>query len=363
MSSPRSLQLLELLLSGHQLSVAELDDLIIHQVEEDLYVEYKHGNELQNSEANDTIRKYLSAFANSAGGILIIGVNAPQRIPIEITGCNGHSKGKLDDWAARCLTPIASHFAPLPRFQVISHSKGEILVCVVQRSLGLVPITESGGIVYYFRLHDQTLKAPDYFMADVLLGRRQQPIFEIEEFKALNFHRILDNDIGSMDLSFEIRFRVENASVVWADDSKWGVICWTQNTDKSFGLESGRPGQHLLSYLEVKDESFVHPKPRWLVHYRGPAPISKPFDVGNQLVSFVVPLRVQNNWFSYTWKAALYFIARNSLPIWYQIEFAIGTNTVQLVDEQKQLISPHDTFCIRRITMERPVVAWEENKT
>ena len=108
MSSPRSLQLLELLLSGHQLSVAELDDLIIHQVEEDLYVEYKHGNELQNSEANDTIRKYLSAFANSAGGILIIGVNAPQRIPIEITGCNGHSKGKLDDWAARCLTPIAS---------------------------------------------------------------------------------------------------------------------------------------------------------------------------------------------------------------------------------------------------------------
>ena len=354
-----SFQLLELLLTGHQLSAVELDDLINNPVKEDLYIDYKHGDILRGINLNETIREYTSAFANSAGGILIIGVNESEGIPTEVTGCNGHSKGKLDDWAARCLTPIASYFAPSPRFQVINHSKGEVLICVVQRSLVFVPITESGSIVYYLRLHDQTLKAPDYLMADLLLGRRQQPIFEIEEFKALNFGKVIDNDNVSMDLSFEIRFCVENASIVWADDSRWGIICWTHNTDKGFERESGKPSQHLLSYLEIKDETFAHPKPRGLVHYRGSAPISKPFDVGNKLVSFVVPLRVHDEWFSYTWKAALYFIARNSLPIWYQIEFSIDINTVKLVDEKKQLISPQETFCIRRLTTERPVVAWE----
>jgi hypothetical protein len=200
-------------------------------------------------------------------------------------------------------------------------------------------------------------------MADILLGHRQQPIFEIEEIKAMNFQRIDDNT-GCMDLSFEIRFRVGNANVVWADDSQWGVICWAYSTDRALGLESGTPSQHLLSYLEVRNETFTHPKSRRLMHHRGPSSISKPFDIGHKVVSFIVPLRVQNSWHSYIWKAALYFISRNSLPVWYQLEFVVNTNTVQaiLVDQQNQLISPHDIFHVRRLSIERPVVAWEEIK-
>ncbi|MFZ5822692.1 MAG: ATP-binding protein [Chloroflexota bacterium] len=357
-----SLQLLEELLTGRQLSVIELDELVNSKVKEDLYIDYKHGELLKEKDVSKTVREYMSAFANSAGGILIIGVNESGGIPNEVTGCNGHGKGNLDEWASRCLTPIAYHFAPQPRFQVIKHSKGEVLVCVVQRSLNLVPLTENGGIVYYFRLHDQTLRAPDYLMADILLGRRQQPIFEIEEIKALNFRRIVDN-AGCMDLSFEIGFRVGNANVVWADDSKWGVVFWSHNKTSNFGVESGRPGQYLLSYLEVNSETFTHPNPKHLLHNRGPAPISKPFDVGGVVISFVVPLRVQNSWFSYVWKAALYFVSRNSLPVWYQLEFVVNANTVQLlVDEQKELVSPHDFFCVRKLSTERPVIAWEEIK-
>jgi hypothetical protein len=354
------MQLLEELLTGRQLSVTELDELVKSKVKEDLYIDYKHGDLLFEKDASKTVREYMSAFANSAGGILIIGVNESGGIPTEVTGCNGHSKGVLDEWASRCLTPIAYHFAPQPRFQVIKHSKGDVLVCVVQRSLNLVPITEDGGIVYYFRLHDQTLRAPDYLLADLLLGRRQQPMFEIEEVKALNFRRTDDNT-GCMDLSFEIGFRVGNANIVWADESKWGVICWSHKTSH-FGVESGRPSQHLLSYLEVNDETFVHPKPKYLMHYRGLAPISRPFDVGGIVISFDVPLRVQNSWFSYIWKAALYFVSRNSLPVWYQLELVVSTNTMQLVlvDGQKELVSPHDFFGVRKLSAERPVVAWEE---
>lgn len=359
----QSLQLLEQLLTGHELSIDELDDLIKNRVKEDLYIDYKNGDLLTGKKGNETIREYISGFANSSGGILIIGVNETETIPTEVTGCNGHSKGKLDEWASRCLTPIASFFAPAPLFQVINHSKGEVLVCVVQRSLSLVPITENGNIVYYFRLHDQTLKAPDYFMADLLLGRRQQPIFEIEEFTALNFERILGTEILSMDLSFDVRFRAENASLVWANDSRWGIICWEHTVTSRSGVETGKPSSHLLSYLEVKDETFNHPSVKKLVHSRGPISIAKPFDVGAIVVNFRLPLRFESTWFSYTWKAALYFIAQNTLPVWYQIDFSINIDTIKLVEEKRPLISPHDTFRIRRLISERPVVAWEEIKT
>jgi predicted HTH transcriptional regulator len=92
----QSIQLLEELLTGHQLSAIELDELVENKVKEDLYLDYKHGDLLE-KDASKTIREYVSAFANSAGGILIIGVNESGSIPTEVTGCNGHGKGNLDE--------------------------------------------------------------------------------------------------------------------------------------------------------------------------------------------------------------------------------------------------------------------------
>jgi hypothetical protein len=151
--------------------------------------------------------------------------------------------------------------------------------------------------------------------------------------------------------------------LVWADDSRWGIICWEHTVTSRAGVEAGKPSPHLLSYLEVKDETFSHPTAKKLVHSRGPISIAKPFDIGSAVVNFRLPLRFESTWFSYTWKAALYFVARNTLPVWYQIEFSIGIDTVKLVEEQKALISPHNTFCIKKLTTDRPVVAWEEIKT
>ena len=357
-----SLQLLESLLSGHSLCPDELDDLIKNKVEEDLYVDYKHGDELKKTDKNinDEIREDVSAFANSAGGVLIIGIDAPQRKPIQITGCKNHNKGNLDDWAARCLTPIANYLVPPPRFQVVNHIMGEVLVITVPRSLRLVPITKSGGILYYLRLHDQTLKAPDYLMADLLLGRRQQPIFEISEYVAINFDEILDENNSLRDLKFEIRLRVENVSLVWVDDCEWGIVYLTHFTNYNIiGEKIGKPSQHLLTYLAVYDEFFPDTRLRQFVHRRGSLPIVKPYDDGVIITSYQVPLQHGNDWISYTWKAALYFVARNSLPAWYQIELAINADTFQLFEKKKPLPPTLDVFSIKRLSVERPIVAWE----
>jgi len=171
-------ELLEAIMAGQQITTDELDDLLRNRVSEDLFLDYKHGNELlDKKKGSSTIRQYLSAFANSAGGVLIIGVDEHNW---DITNCVAPGGGDLAIWAASCLTPIAPYFSPPPRFQVVKHPKGDVLIAATERSLGLVPCIEAGEFVYYLRFHDQTLsnktlRAPEYLIADLVLGRRQQP--------------------------------------------------------------------------------------------------------------------------------------------------------------------------------------------
>jgi hypothetical protein len=315
---------------------------------------------VRNKDAPDTVREYMSGFANSAGGILIIGINAPDGIPVEVTACVGHKKGDLADWAARCLTPIASFFSPQPRFHVVDHPKGDILVGVVQRSLMLVPRREAESIVYHFRLHDQTLKAPDYLMADILLGRRQQPILQIYNHRIWNFRRSLDNSIGSMYLDFDLRLEFENSSIIWADECRWGMISWSKDTTLSIN-RSEDPGRHLLSFIEVLDT------PNWsgrmspkLTHTRGVFNAEEPFETSLRDTAISIPLRVHNDWFSYIWQVALYITAKNSMPIWYQLNINVNIDIVKLVEEKANLNGNNKYSELIRLTTERPVVAWRD---
>lgn len=91
----RTLELLESLISGHQLSPEELDGLVADQVPEDLFLDYKHGRLLANHKAARTMREYLSAFANSEGGVLFVGVDNQNW---EITGCSAPGGGDLAGW-------------------------------------------------------------------------------------------------------------------------------------------------------------------------------------------------------------------------------------------------------------------------
>src|SRR4051794_24625854 len=75
MAIQRTLDLLQSLMSGHTMTVSELDSLVNDAVPEDLFLDYKHGNELNKKEPSLTIRQYMSGFANSEGGILIVGVD------------------------------------------------------------------------------------------------------------------------------------------------------------------------------------------------------------------------------------------------------------------------------------------------
>jgi hypothetical protein len=364
MPLPQSQSVLEQLLTGHHMSADELDQLVVDRAKEDLYLEYKNGLELQKPNAADTIREYMSGFANSAGGVLIIGMNAPDGVPIEVTGCPGHKKGDLADWAARCITEMASFFSPLPRFHVVAHPKGEVLIGVTQRSLSLVPRRLGEGMVYHFRMHDQTLKAPDYLMGDLLLGRRQQPILQVSGHTLANLRRELSGassssrSSGAMDISIELRIHFENMSIVWAEECRWGIIARLQHVGVTGTRTSvSTPGRHLLSFVDVIDiPPSSDPRPAGLYHFRGVLPIDEPFATTSQGISFFVPIRFHQEWFTYTWKAALYVTAKNSLPLWHQINIVVNDDMLKVIDKapSKPLRSE-----IIRLTTARPVVTWE----
>jgi hypothetical protein len=353
---PQSLSLLEQLLTGHHMSADELDQLVAGQAKEDLYLEYKNGLELQKPNAADTIREYMSGFANSAGGVLIVGVKASTGLPTEITGCQGHKRGDLAEWTARCLNEIASFFSPLPRFHVVDHPQGEVLVGVTQRSLSLVPRRLGNSIVYHFRMHDQTLKAPDYLMADLLLGRRQQPILQVSGHSLANLRRNFDNSIGAMDVQIDLRIQYENMSIVWAEECRWGIIAWLQYVSGT-GVTVNAPGRHLLSFVDQIDiPRSSDPRTAQLYHFRGALSIEEPFETVGKDISFFLPLRVRDEWFTYIWKAALYITAKNSLPLWHQINIVVNDAMIKLIDGAPTGGKQSEIF---RLTTERPVVTWE----
>ncbi len=301
----------------------------------------------------------MSGFANSNGGVLIIGVDAPQGIPLSITCCHSHSKGNLAEWAGHCLTPIANYFSPQPQFHVVHHPKGDVLIGVTPRSFVLVPILKAGGIAYHFRLHDQTLRAPDYLLADLMLGRRQQPVFDLTEYKVVGLERVLNNSSDTLDLAFDLRLRLENSSIVWADGSRWGIIAWVKSIENIYGLDINHPSDHLRSFIDVQEvQNNQHPRPI-IQHISSAASIDKPFDVAFRRVKLVIPLQIFNQWLIYTWKAAAYLIAKNGMPMWYQIDLAVSQDILRLVDEKKPLTAATGFITVTKLTIERPVVSWE----
>ena len=58
------------LLEGNELSAKEFDAILASQVNEDEFLEFKHGDVLKSKkDASVLLRKYVSGFANSEGGI------------------------------------------------------------------------------------------------------------------------------------------------------------------------------------------------------------------------------------------------------------------------------------------------------
>ena len=174
-----SLRLLQRSIAGEQIDPANIDSLLASKIEEDQYLEYKRGAWLNvgTKERNRELKRYVSGFANAAGGVLLVGVagsegSAPNWI---VDGC---PISKVDSWAGQVVSQLA--LSPPAVVRAIPHPKGTVLLVSVDRSSKLIPYVDRGGLSYTLRVGDNTVDVPDYLAADLLLGRRERAQLKVD---------------------------------------------------------------------------------------------------------------------------------------------------------------------------------------
>ena len=369
----RTLELLNSLMAGHVITANEVDALLSDQVAEDQFMDYKHGDELKKSMKpgpSDTIRQYVSGFANAEGGVLIVGVDAETKIqPWHVTGAIAPGGHDLARWASDCLTDILPHFSPLPRFQVLKHQDGDVLVIAVARSLGLVPCIEGRTLSYYLRLHDKTLRVPEYLLSDLLLGRRQHPSLYFGDFRLTNVSKNTLSGLTLFAIHFIIEFTIENQSLPWAEDITVGVISW--NADRP--VATLPVNSNLRSYIDVQTiDTHVYGGPKQLLHDVYTFNKLPTFGIISVSINrnYYTPLRTGGEMFEYTWKAAAYILSKNSPPVWYQLSLKVDEKLVYTIPPLDQDSTPKDTLSAQegdiectQITTERPIVGWMDMQT
>ena len=325
-------ELLEKLMADEVLTTENLDELLTTSAIEDLYLEYKHGKILQEKGAA-IIRKYLTGFANSAGGVLVIGVDENSR---SVTGCAAPGGGNLAEWASRCITPIATRFSPPPRFSVVAHSKGDVLLAATARSLNLVPCIESGSLRYYLRLNDQTLSAPEYLISDLAMGRRNLPVLDVKEYYLNNARGPTFRESENQVIQLNLNVVIENSSFSWANNVRVGLIGLFSHDLR----DNQAVGPYLRSFVDTSELAGAPVTDFKLQYSQSDYGLISSFNIATRPVFRSQKFKVSNgtSQLYYDWKAALYIDSRESLPVWYQISIQFNDNLYKRIQENKGLI-------------------------
>lgn len=351
-----SRELLDRLLEGNAITSDELVRFVNDNPEEDQYVDYKNGiiiSKQERDKGRQTIREYVSGFANSDGGVLIIGIDESR--PRQIAACEPSPGGQpLEQWASRCLHDMVAYFSPQPRFQVINQPEGPVLAIAVARAPSLVPCLESREQKYFFRIEDSTLLIPEYLIADLVLGRRQHPFldvhspsvsYEFQDFKSSDGQDVIHGRSAS------ISFVVENVTLAAAEDVQLGLVSWslvaggTQEINRHLAAhldvcEINSPGAvsselHLVHRSSVASGKTYALPPFQKITMRNIGPVYFPRQIPAEI------------------RIAVYVLAKGTPPTWFQLEFGLlygGIPTKTISEDFKAKLL--------RKGVERPQVAW-----
>lgn len=345
-------ELLEWLMS-HQISAGDLQNWLSKKIREDLYLDYKHGNVLKKNKPCDLVREYMTGFANSAGGVLIIGIDDKT---LSITGAKAPGGGDLAKWASSCMQNVNGYFSPPPRFYTVHHQDGDVLVVATERAPGLIPNVVAGKLVYHFRIHDQTLVAPEYLIADLLMGRREHPSLTI--INASFQGGTTTDQHGARHLKFHIQFNLNNEGFTIAENIQLGLIGW-QKTPKWI------INNHLLSHLEICElTSSILRQSYNLKHENDFTRPLAPFRSDQKTLGEIELLvkHSSDDWYFGIWRAAVYIIAKNMFPIWYQLELKINQDLLNTLTglPHKWLDRDQAFLGFSRVPLgNRPVICWD----
>lgn len=343
-------QLLDDLFTGTvAVDAALVARVLAEEPAEDIHLDYKHGDFLKDKQptkksdirkATERLRAFVSSFANSDGGVLVVGIVGPDAgsqcaPPWTLTGLPTTGGPTVEQWVGDVLRPIAPHFSVPPKHWVVSGAGGDVLVLAVRRSDELVPVTIDGATAYFLRVGDGSSRVPDYLVADLVLGRRSRAVLEL----TLPQHDTVPLRYQGTPPDREALFRfvvaATNVGLSWADDPFVGMI----GIDACTSSPSALP-QNLADAIEfVGSGRLVHhgrslrPPPQ--------RPSIEPFATTAPIeMAWRIPNPGNGDWYG-----AAYLLARNAPPRWYQV---VARRREQCLDIE---LSP--------MSGSRPVVKWD----
>ena len=321
--------LLNLILEGEPTTVSALEELT--QLDEGQFLEFKDGLLTQKprwKEGRIELRRAINGFANSTGGILVIGVsNSPPR---RISPCRAQPSEPLDKWTENLFMDMAPRLSPPPRVEVIQHKKGPVVLIAIPRASQIASCINAGRSEYHFRVNQSTIESPEYLVSDLILGHRRHPSLELR-LDGIGFSITgVGFDLGIEDLipggaskpmlkcRLTFYLEVSNAGLVYAEHVIVGMVTWCTSSQQSGPLNG-----HLRTYLELIEprhtEGGMSLSP---VHLRAEPYPEKRRDLepfASRMFQTNEDCRLPLG--TYEIDAAVYLLARGSEPSWYQLRF------------------------------------------
>jgi hypothetical protein len=222
------------LLETRRLSREWLEIIIKKFEQEGDHHDFKDIRLLDDPRGARKLREAVSSFANSAGGVLFVGVTEGERDREgkwikrrEICTIRPNNSATPESWATSALQPQAPAYSPAPHSFSVENGDCPVLVIVVDCGFDYVRVV--GAI--WLRFGDVSKPAPDHLLADLLLGRRARPNLMVEPMKAQGTKKPWPAVVAPWMISEGVSFRIEpmvvNQGLAWAEDVRVGLVSHT----------------------------------------------------------------------------------------------------------------------------------------
>jgi hypothetical protein len=152
-----------------ELTENDIQDFIDHKTKENLTLDYKRIEKFK----SDDLSEHVSAFANSAGGLIILGIEEKNELPEKITWGNSkeHQKESLE---SKLFSTIYPKINGLKIISVSKTSNPLERIFLIDIPQGDNPPYMAWDKRYYKRLNFQKVLMEGYEVADCF-GRRKRP--------------------------------------------------------------------------------------------------------------------------------------------------------------------------------------------
>jgi hypothetical protein len=152
----------------------DVQNFIAQKIQENLTLDYK---DFRKYDDPTDLSGHICSFANSMGGLLILGISEKDNFPVSITwgDLKGKSRESLENKLFSQIYPKINNMKIIPVYQTGSEIVGIFLVEVPQ---GENPPYMSGDKKYYKRLNFQKQPMEGYEVAD-FFGRRKRPLLSL----------------------------------------------------------------------------------------------------------------------------------------------------------------------------------------